>query len=78
MKVEINTKDRTIYVVANDIAQDLETVDKWIKALRVARGWLRKETNKPIRLPRPEGTTPLSEKQVASLRANFQRTHGEP
>jgi hypothetical protein len=43
MKVEMNTKDRTVYVVANDIAQDLETIDKWLKALRVAREWLRKE-----------------------------------
>lgn len=43
MKVEINTKDRTVYVVANEIALDLETMDKWLKALRVAREWLRKE-----------------------------------
>lgn len=43
MKVEISTKDRSVYVVANDIAKDLETLDKWLKALRAARRWLVKE-----------------------------------
>lgn len=43
MKVEISTKDRSVYMAGNDMALDLETIDKWIKALRVAREWLRKE-----------------------------------
>ncbi len=43
MKVEINTKERSVYVVANDITKELEIIDKWIEALRVARRWLRKE-----------------------------------
>jgi ribosome-binding factor A len=43
MRVQMDTKDRTIYVSANDIAHDLETVDKWLKAMKVAREWLRKE-----------------------------------
>jgi len=46
MKVEINTKDKTVYVIANDIAQDLATIDKWMKAMKVAREWLRKELDK--------------------------------
>lgn len=76
MKVEMNTKDRTVYVMANDIAQDLATIDAWLKALKVARGWMRKELSKPARVPRPEGTTPLSEKQVEALKTNLERTHG--
>lgn len=76
MKVEMNTKDRTVYVVANDIAQELATIDAWLKALKVARGWLSKELTKSDRTPRPEGTTPLSEKQVEALKANLERTHG--
>lgn len=48
MKVEINTKDRSVYVAANDMAHDLETIDKWLKALKVAREWLRKELIKPV------------------------------
>lgn len=43
MKVEINTKDKMVWVSANDTAHSLETIDKWLKALRVAREWLRKE-----------------------------------
>lgn len=77
MKVEMNTKDRTIYIMANDIAQDLATVDKWLKAMKVAREWLRKELIKPAPEPRPEGTTQLSEKRVSALKANFERTHGD-
>lgn len=43
MKVEINTKERTVYIVAHDIASSLETIDKWLKAIRIARRWLRRE-----------------------------------
>jgi ribosome-binding factor A len=43
MKVQVDTKDTTVYISANDIAQDLETIDKWIKALKIAREWMRKE-----------------------------------
>jgi hypothetical protein len=74
MKVEMNTKDRTVYVTANDIAHNLKVIDEWIKALNVARRWLRDELIKPA--PRPSGTEPLSEKQVDALKANVERTHG--
>lgn len=47
MKVEINTKDKSVWVFANDIASNLETIDKWIAALRIARNWLRKELETP-------------------------------
>lgn len=43
MKVEINTLNRSVYVQANEIAKDLETIDRWIASLRLARRWLRKE-----------------------------------
>lgn len=43
MKVEISTKDKSVFVSSNDMATSLETIDKWIKALTVAREWLRKE-----------------------------------
>jgi hypothetical protein len=42
MKVELNTKDKTVYVDANDIAQELAKIDEWIKVLQVARAWLKK------------------------------------
>jgi len=75
MNVEMRTKDRQVYVQANDIAANLETIDLWIKTLKVAREWMRKELRKPE--PAPVGTTPLSTKQVDALKANLQRTHGQ-
>ena len=75
MKVEINTKERTVFVAANDIAKDTATIDKWIEALKVSRTWLRKELNSIE--ARPEGTEPLSDAKVDALKANFRRTHGQ-
>ena len=46
MKVELNTKDKTVYVNANDVAEDIDTIDQWVKALQIARAWLRKELKK--------------------------------
>jgi hypothetical protein len=43
MKVEINTKDLSVYVQGNDITSDPLVIDQWITALRVAREWLRQE-----------------------------------
>jgi hypothetical protein len=43
MKVQIDTFDRSVHISANDSTKDLETMDKWIKAIKVAREWLRKE-----------------------------------
>ncbi len=43
MKVWIDTTAKTVGVSAQDLASDLATIDQWIKALRVAREWLRKE-----------------------------------
>lgn len=43
MKVEINTYEKKVIVVANNQATTVVTIDKWIKALKVAREWLRKE-----------------------------------
>ena len=43
MRVEIDTSCKKVTVTANESAITLATVDKWIKALRVAREWLRKE-----------------------------------
>jgi len=43
VKVQIDTKDRTVYVCANHIAQDVKPIDDWIKALRIARKWLAEE-----------------------------------
>jgi hypothetical protein len=43
VKVEIDTYNRKVTMTANDSATSPATVDKWIKALRVARDWLRKE-----------------------------------
>jgi hypothetical protein len=43
MKIDTNTQDKTIYIFASETTGDIATVDQWIKALRVARKWLRKE-----------------------------------
>lgn len=46
MKVQIDTKDQTVYVQSNHIAKDLEAIDGWIKVLRIARKWLAEELKK--------------------------------
>lgn len=46
MKVEINTKDKSVWVSANDIATDLAVLDRWVAALRIARRWLKRELEK--------------------------------
>lgn len=43
MKVQIDTKERSVYISANDITKSLEELDQWIAALRHARRWLKKE-----------------------------------
>ena len=43
MKVEINTYDKTVYVQANEIAKNVADIDRWIKALQIARVWLAKQ-----------------------------------
>jgi hypothetical protein len=43
MKVEINTKESTIYLSANETANTVEIIDKWIETLHVVRRWLKKE-----------------------------------
>jgi hypothetical protein len=43
VKVEINTKEKSVYVSANDVVKELNTVDQWIKAMQVSRAWLKKE-----------------------------------
>lgn len=44
MKVEIDTKEKSVYLTANDRAMNLQTLDKWIEALRTARRWLKRQT----------------------------------
>lgn len=46
MKVELNTKEKSVCITANEIGRDLATLDCWIKSLKVAREWLRKELQK--------------------------------
>jgi hypothetical protein len=43
VKVEIDTKDKSVYIQANEITRSIVTIDKWIKTLRMAREWLRKD-----------------------------------
>jgi hypothetical protein len=43
MKVIIRTRDKAVSVIADESATTVGAVDEWIKALRVAREWLRKE-----------------------------------
>lgn len=43
MKMEINTADKSVTIAAHESAHSIATIDKWIKALRVGREWLRKE-----------------------------------
>ncbi len=46
MKVWIDTKCKEVGVNANELTDNLAEIDQWIKALRVAREWLRKELEK--------------------------------
>ncbi len=54
MKVEINTKDRTVYVQANDMAGNLDQIDRWISAIRTGRAWLKRELDKLERAEKRE------------------------
>lgn len=43
MKVEIDTKERAVFVSAHQVTKDPAVIENWIKALRVAQKWLREQ-----------------------------------
>ena len=46
MRVEIQTINKRVTIISGNEATDIKTIDGWIRALRVAREWLRKELEK--------------------------------
>jgi len=49
MKVEINTRmngqQPGVYLHGNDVANDLETINQWLRTILAARRWLKREMN---------------------------------